>query len=198
MNDLNRTLFLALNGSAESARPLVLLAIFIAKYLIAVVPLHMVVVWIGGDRRMRFAALTAFAALVIAVLVNQIIGYVAFTPRPFMIGLGHQLIEHRASSSMPSNHATIFFTYGVTLLLLGLRGLAWTAVGLGLCVAWSRIYLGIHFPGDMLAAAATSTASALLAVWIMARHGKPLLERAESLYGRVTGRVTAALRRKIR
>lgn len=185
MNELNRALFLALNGSPDSPRVVVLFAILAAKYLIALVPLHLVLVWIGGDRKMRFVALSALLALVIAIVINQAIGLVAYQPRPFMIGLGNQLVEHRDSSSLPSNHATIFFTYGVTLLLFRLRGLGAATLVLGLVVAWSRIYLGIHFPLDMVAAAITSTIAAFAAVWLMARYGAMLLGRAEGIYGPV-------------
>ena len=198
MNEFNRALFLALNGSPDSSRLLVLFAIVAAKYVIALVPLHLVLVWIGGDRKMRFVALSGLLALVIAILVNQAIGLVAYQPRPFMIGLGNQLIEHRDSSSMPSNHATIFFAYGVTLLLFRLRGLGIATILVGLVVAWSRIFLGIHFPLDMIAAAVTSTASAFAAVWLMARYGTPLLGLAEGVYAPILRTITPKAGRRTR
>jgi hypothetical protein len=134
LNDLNRELFLALNGSPTSPRIALAFAIFAAKYLIVLVPLHLVLIWLGGDRKMRFVGVTAFLALVIAIGINQAIGYVAFTPRPFVVGLGTQLIEHRDSSSLPSNHATIFFTYAAVLLLLSKRALGLVFGLLGLLV----------------------------------------------------------------
>jgi undecaprenyl-diphosphatase len=187
LNDLNRELFLALNGSPTSPRIAVAVAIFAAKYLIVLVPLHLVLIWLGGDRKMRFVAVTAFLALLIAIGINQAIGYVAFTPRPFVVGLGTQLIEHRESSSLPSNHATIFFTYAAVLLLLSKRALGLAFGLLGLLVAWSRIYLGIHYPIDMGAAALTSLVAALAATWLMARFGPPLLSRLEAIDARLFG-----------
>jgi undecaprenyl-diphosphatase len=187
LNDLNRELFLALNGSPTSPRIALAFAIFAAKYLIVLVPLHLVLIWLGGDRKMRFVGVTAFLALVIAIGINQAIGYVAFTPRPFVVGLGTQLIEHRDSSSLPSNHATIFFTYAAVLLLLSKRALGLVFGLLGLLVAWSRIYLGIHYPIDMGAAALTSLVAALAATWLMARFGPPLLSRLEAIDTRLFG-----------
>lgn len=194
MNDLNRALFLALNGSPDSAKAVVLFAIFAAKYLILLVPLHLVLVWIGGDRKMRFVALTSVTAIVIALAINQVIGFVAFSPRPFAIGLGNQLIEHRDSSSMPSNHATLFFAYAATLLIFRAIGLGLAALVVGLIVAWSRIYLGIHYPGDMLGAAVTSTAAAFAAVWLMARSGTRVLTATEGVYHRTIAGIMAGLR----
>ena len=43
---------------------------------------------------MRTVALASVLALVTACAVNQVIGLVAYVPRPFVIGLGHTLIEH--------------------------------------------------------------------------------------------------------
>jgi undecaprenyl-diphosphatase len=193
LNDLNHALFLALNGGPDSSKAAVAIAIFAAKYLILLVPLHLVLVWIGGDRKMRFIAVTGVTALLLALAINQGIGLVAYSPRPFIIGLGHQLIEHRDSSSMPSNHATIFFAYAATLLIFRATGLGVTAALLGLCVAWSRIYLGIHYPADMLGAAISSTAAAFAAVWLMARYGTRVLATIERVYTRTLAGVTAAL-----
>src|ERR671927_1677237 len=101
------------------------------------------------------------------------------TPRPFLIGLGHTLIDHRPSSSFPSNHATIFLTYAATLALYGLGRLAATVTGLALLVAWSRIYLGVHFPFDMLGAAAVSAVAAFVSNQVMLRYAGAILHWME-------------------
>ena len=82
---------------------------------------------------------------------NQVIGLVAYVPRPFVTGLGHTLIEHRPSSSFPSDHATVFFAYAAVLALFGRRGLA-LSVACGLLVAWSRIFLWHPLPGSTCSA----------------------------------------------
>ena len=106
------------------------------------------------------------------------------TPRPFLLGLGHTLIDHRPSASFPSNHATVFFIWATTLALCGLGRLALTFGGLGLLVAWSRVYLGVHFPADMAGAAVVAAFSAALSLQVMLRSGSFLLGSLE----RVTGR----------
>lgn len=182
MNELDRSLFLMANGSPASSGMVVALAVVLARYVVLLVPLHMALVWVGGSRSMRFVALAGLLALVTALAVNQALGLVVYRPRPFLVGLGTALIEHRDSSSLPSNHATIFFAYAAALALFSRWGLATTFGGIGLLVAWSRVFLGIHYPLDMAAAAATSAASAFAATWIMARSGTRLLLLAESLY----------------
>jgi undecaprenyl-diphosphatase len=170
MESLNHSLFLALNASAEPSPAVVLLAIVAAKYLIALVPLHIGLLWVGNTRITRHVALTSILALTIALSVNQIIGLIAYTPRPFLIGLGHQLIDHRPSSSSPSNRGTIVFSYAAALAFCRVRRLSVVVGCLGLLVAWSRIYLGVHFPFDRLGAAIVSTLAAFVSNQVMLRY----------------------------
>lgn len=179
MASLNHTLFLTLNASSEPPWPVVAFAVFAAKYLVLLVPLHIGLVWLTGSRDMRAVALTGAVALALALGINQVIGLVVYTPRPFLIGLGHTLIDHRPSSSFPSNHATVFLAYGAALALCGARGLALVVAGLGLLVAWSRVYLGIHFPLDMAGAAVVSVSGAFISVQGMRRWGGRILDLAE-------------------
>jgi undecaprenyl-diphosphatase len=74
-------------------------------------------------------------------------------------------------SSFPSGHTTAIFSWIVPLLLTG--GL-WTiiiapaALVIAISVAWSRMYLGLHYPSDVAAGAVigTVTAYAVHFFWI--------------------------------
>jgi undecaprenyl-diphosphatase len=189
VDSLNHSLFLALNAGEAPWSGVVLLAVVAAKALIFLVPLHLILIWVGGERTIRFVALSALLALVIAIAVNGVVGALVYSPRPFVIGLGHTLIEHRPNSSFPSNHATVFFTYAASLAVYGRRTLAVSFVGIGLVVAWTRIYLGIHYPGDMLGAALVSGVAAVLSASVMMRFGPMILERSEALYTGLTSRL---------
>ncbi len=56
------------------------------------------------------------------------------------------------SSAMPSNHASNMFAVAGTLAPL-LAGWRWVAVVLAVGVAYSRLYLGVHYPSDVLVGA---------------------------------------------
>jgi undecaprenyl-diphosphatase len=186
MESFNHSLFLTLNASAEPSPAVVLLAIIAAKYVVALVPLHIGLLWVGNTRITRSVALTAILALTIALAANQIIGLIAYTPRPFLIGLGHQLIDHRPSSSFPSNHGTIVFTYAAALAFCRVWRLSVVVGCLGLLVAWSRIYLGVHFPFDMLGAAIVSTLAAFVSNQVMLRYAGALVHWIELWTARLT------------
>ena len=187
MAELNDTLFLALNASAEAPWLVVAFAVFAAKYLTFLVPVLLAALWVWGDWFRRSVVLTCLMALLLALAVNQAVGLLAYSPRPFLIGLGRTLIEHRPSSSFPSNHGTVWFTVAAVFMAFGIRRLAWVTAGLGLVVAWSRIYLGVHFPLDMLGAVGSAALATPVAIWAMSRTGERLLDLAEGAYRLVFG-----------
>jgi undecaprenyl-diphosphatase len=185
--DLNHALFLALNAGADAPGFLVAFAILAAKYLTLFLPLALAAVWVRGDRTRRFVALSCLVALLISLAANQVVGLLAYSPRPFVLGLGRTLIEHRPSSSFPSNHGTIWFTAAAVLIVFEHRRLAVATAALGLLVAWSRIYLGIHYPLDMLGALGSAALAAPLAAWAMTHWGGSWLAAAEGVYRRLFG-----------
>ena len=57
MDSLNHSLFLALNAGEAPCSGVVLLAVVAAKALIFLVPLHLILIWVGGERAVRFVTL---------------------------------------------------------------------------------------------------------------------------------------------
>ena len=106
-------------------------------------------------RSMRSIALKASGAAAAALLANLIIGLVWDRARPFVAGAGQAWVTHAATGSFPSDHLTVQWVVA-GMLLLDRHTRAW-GLGialLGLPMAWARIYLGVHYPGDMLGALA--------------------------------------------
>ncbi|MFA6230773.1 MAG: phosphatase PAP2 family protein [Rhodanobacter sp.] len=104
---------------------------------------------------MRPIALKASSAAAAALFANLVIGLVWDRARPFVAGAGQAWVTHAATGSFPSDHLTVQWVVA-SVLLLDRRTRAW-GLGialLGLPMAWARIYLGVHYPGDMLGALA--------------------------------------------
>jgi len=73
----------------------------------------------------------------------------------------HPLVGLPHSSSFPSGHATISFACATVLAVLEPRaGPAFFT--LAAAIAYSRLYLGVHWPLDVLAGAALGIVTALL------------------------------------
>lgn len=131
----------------------------------------------------RFAILGC-VAVVLGIALVYVTGHLLYEPRPFVShpGITHELISHAADSGFPSDHETIISAVATVLVLylltvvLPLRRIAAekspaAAAALGravavattlavlalLAVAYigvSRVYVGVHYPGDILGGAA--------------------------------------------
>lgn len=185
MDTLNTQLFLWLNASSQPSPGLLWLTTLLAEWLIYALPLLLAGLWLSGQRQQREAAVTATLCVLFALGCGQLIGLLWPHPRPFMLGLGHAFLAHQAEASFPSDHATVFFTLGLSLLLSSLRRLGGAILLSGAVVSWSRVYLGVHFPFDMVGALLLAIPSA----WLVPQGlrlgglGKKLVDRLEQLYG---------------
>lgn len=90
-------------------------------------------------------------AVPLALAMNYLIGLAFPHPRPFMIGLGHTLLAHRPESSFPSDHASLMWTVAFGMLVWSRARWAGTlAIVLAALTSWARVFLGVHFPFDIL------------------------------------------------
>lgn len=102
----------------------------------------------------------AMATIGAAYLANQAVKFTVRRRRPQVDGLD-QLAPTGSQLSFPSAHATSSFAAVVVYARLGLPVAPLLALAAGL--AASRVWLGVHYPSDVLAGAALGTAIGALA-----------------------------------
>jgi len=189
LEHVNLILFSALNAHAQLAGWQLLGAVFAAQWLIFMVPFALVLLWAGGAGPGREIALRAFLAAAGALTLNAMIGHLWYSPRPFVAEVGHTFLLHAPDSSFPSDHATSIFSVALVLAFSRVplaRRIGLLMLPLSLVVAWSRVYLGVHWPKDMMGALVVSGGFALLAHTPLARAAcARLLPALETLYQRV-------------
>lgn len=179
---LNRAFFVEINAGPSTVPWMIDGAVVIANDLIYLIPVLLSAMWLWGKEDRRKLAIQACLTAMLGLGLNQVIGAVWQHPRPFAIGLGYTWTQHVADSSFPSDHMTIFTAIGITLLLSRERLLGLLTLATGLGVAWARIFLGLHFPLDMLGAVGVACLSyaAISPLW---RHtGSRLTQFVERLY----------------
>lgn len=164
---LNHQIFLALNAPADASPTTIYIAQILANDVVYLVPLALVGLWIRGRHTARAGLLATAVMSALALLANQAIGQFWYEPRPFMIGLGRTLLQHVPENSFPSDHTTLIASVGIGLLATGVsRWWGAAVVLMGILVGWARVYLGLHFPIDILTsvliAALFGAASALI------------------------------------
>ncbi|MFI9801916.1 phosphatase PAP2 family protein [Streptomyces sp. NPDC052302] len=133
--------------------------------------LVLAVLWCWWTVRRRGAedAASLVAALVwaplaagIAVLVNVPIRGFVERPRPFNDHQGLEvLVSGKTDYSFVSDHATIAMALGVALFVAN-RRFGLVGIGLALLEGFCRVYMGVHYPTDVVGGFALGTAVALL------------------------------------
>lgn len=137
-----------------------------------------VALWRHRTERAYLCAVAAAAGA--TSLLSHLMAVLLNTPRPFAQGLAPAYIAHGANGSLPSAHASVMFMVALAFLLRPrLRRLGVPLLALAAATGWARIYVGVHFPLDILAGLllAGSVAGALaLAPWfihlVLARTGR--------------------------
>ena len=128
--------------------------------------------------RKRSFALTVTVSVITGMLLSQTLKWGFARPRPDLVPALARVYTH----SVPSGHAmvsaVVYLTLGVLLARTPIRTaikayLLFVAILLTLIVGISRVYLGVHWPSDVLAGWAGGAAWALLCwlatLWLQSR-----------------------------
>src|SRR3954471_12792141 len=125
--------------------------------------------WWAGRRRGGEDAAASAAGLVwaplaaaLAVLVNVPIRGFVERPRPFRTHEGLEvLVSGKTDYSFVSDHATITMALAVGLFVAN-RKFGLLGIALALLEGFCRVYMGVHYPTDVVGGFALGTAVALL------------------------------------
>ena len=121
-----------------------------------------------AHRPLLGVTLTTAGAVWSADLIATILKVVFERPRPFeTLAYADPLLGANLGASMPSGHATTSFAGAVVLTLMLRRG-APALFALAVAIAFSRIYVGVHYPADVLAGALLgATVGAVVALLVL-------------------------------
>ncbi len=87
--------------------------------------------------------------------------------RPYVAVEGlHRMIEAQSDFSFPSGHTACSFAAAVVIFRLCPRKVGIPAIVLAVLISLSRLYVGVHFPTDVIGGAIIGTAAALFVCWV--------------------------------
>ncbi len=161
---LDTDLFRRINGLAGKSEALDAVGIFLASALIYVMVAAVILIaWyrfrqslVGRARRVAARDITlmlrAAIASLLAVAGNFLFSLAYFRERPFIAleGVNRLIGAPLTPKSLPSDHTSMAFAIAVTVVLLHPR-LGAALLLAALAVAFGRVYVGVHYPSDVLA-----------------------------------------------
>ena len=130
--------------------------------------------WAGRMRRKNWREMGILLLLCVgasALVCNLILKPCVNRIRPYDL-LGYVdalLIPPLPDASFPSGHTAACFA-AATAVCAKNRAWGFAAYIFGAVMGFSRLYLGVHFPTDVLAGAAVGTAMAALTVRLFRKH----------------------------
>ncbi len=165
---LDLSLFERINGLAGHYRLVDDLFVDLARFGPYLLAAAFVVFWLWpAPARVRaqrlLGGILAVLAALLALGANQLLGRLWYRPRPFVGHSARLLLPGSHDPSFPSDHAAFAFAVAVMVLMVS-RRLGLAALLLAALAAFARVYVGEHYPADVLAGALVGGVAALL-VW---------------------------------
>ena len=163
----------------------------VEKASIPVMVIATVLLWVfarpGGDRKWKLAAGSGLLAAALALVVNLVIHTIYNRPRPYEShpSLRHPW-SHSTDASFPSDHASASLAIAFAVLAFDATVGAVFLVA-AVLIAVGRVFIGAHYPGDVLASFVVAVAVAFAAV----RLARPLVAALVRLVERLTDPVLA-------
>lgn len=123
----------------------------------------------------RNGILMLFSLLLNFLANNMILKNLLARARPYEVVEGlHRIIEAQSDYSFPSGHTGCSFSVAVVMFLMFPRKVGVPAMIFAVLLSLSRLYVGVHFPTDVLGGAVIGTAAALVVCRIYKKKCKPL------------------------
>src|SRR5919204_4481788 len=138
----------------------------LAAIIVVLVALLFLIPWRENVLDRRRAAVAATAAAGLALLIAQPIANAVDRSRPFVAhpGGSHLLIARSTDPSFPSDHATGAFAIAVAVWAYD-RTFGALFLALAVVLGFARVYVGTHYPGDILGGAILGALVALVLRW---------------------------------
>lgn len=185
---MDAAIFLWINGWAGRFAPLDTLGQVLGSdfFVPSILTLFLIALWFdseGAGSEGRRLALRIVVALLLANTLVATLNLAYPRPRPFSTLPVHILTYRPSDPSFPSNAAAVAAVFPAVLWRRRPR-LAGSAGLLGLAISLSRIFVGVHYPLDILAGWMVGGIAAAV-VWRLNPRLKPLLNRTASMAERL-------------
>ena len=155
------------------------LGIFFAQYSAYLIVFFAAFIFIrekNWRERIYFFGLAGLSVILSRGIITEIIRFIYYRPRPFVALNFQPLINYDLTASFPSGHAAAYFALGLAIFYFFRqkqnKSLWWPLV-LALLMGLGRVFVGIHWPSDILVGALIGLGSAFVIKKILPEKTKP-------------------------
>ncbi|KOP79928.1 undecaprenyl-diphosphatase [Cytobacillus solani] len=157
---MNYKVFKSINQLSGRCFPIDFLMILISKKIRYVYIFVLIYMWFRNDSYKK-ASCNAVISAGITLLINILIKLFYFKPRPFMKSQVGILIPSKMGSSFPSKHTLLVFAISTSIFLYD-RVLGSIMLVLSVLTGFSRIWVGHHYPSDIIGSAFISSMTSII------------------------------------
>lgn len=151
------------------------IGIFFAEYLpyiIGVGALIFAICWFVKNKSWKVLWQALVAVILSRGIITEVTRFLWHRPRPFVGHTVNLLINHEASGSFPSGHTTLLFVLAAIVYFWN-KKLGWLFFVLSFLACFARIFVGVHYPSDILVGAGIGIFSGWLIYKISKKFSQP-------------------------
>lgn len=157
---MNYKVFKSINQLSGRCSPIDLLMVLISNKIRYVFIFVLIFMWFRNDFYKKLC-FNAVISAVITLFLNTLIKLFYFKPRPFVKRRVGILIPSKMDSTFPSKHTLLAFAISTSIFLHKriLGSIMWV---LSVLTGFSRIWVGHHYPSDIIGSAFIATMTSIL------------------------------------
>lgn len=149
---MDQQLFLLIHNLAGKSRLLDFLGIFFAEYFgyfLIILALAAIFSLDGWKKKMYYLAFFSLTTVLSRGIITETIRFFYHRPRPFLVLDFTPLIEEINKGAFPSGHAAFYFALALPVFLINKKW-GWYFMGGAFLMGLARIFVGVHWPLDIL------------------------------------------------
>src|SRR4051794_4441469 len=157
---MNNKVFQLINKFSGRCSPIDLLMILISNKIRFVFIFVLIFMWFRNDSYKKVSC-NAVKSMGITLLIHTLIKLFYFKPRPFVKHRVGILIPSKMNSTFPSKHTLLVFAISTSIFLHKriLGSIMWV---LSVLTGFSRIWVGHHYPSDIIGSAFIATMTSII------------------------------------